>query len=102
MQVKYIGPFDAVDVEGVGQVTSGQVVDVSDAVAGRPPAARVAAAHLELHDAISSLDHPRAAALREEIVGLDVGAGLLAQTGNWQPAAVVKASKSTAAEEAQP
>ena len=102
MQVKYIGPFDAVELEGVGIVAAGQIIDVSDEVAGRAPDARVAAAHRELHEAISNLEHERAAALREEIIGLDVGAGLLAQSGNWQ-AVAAKAAKSTAvAEEAKP
>ena len=97
MQVKYIGPFDAVELEGLGIVAAGQIIDVSDEMAGRAPDARVAAAHLELHDAISNLEHERAAALREEIINLDVGAGLLAQSGNWQ-AVTTKQSKAAASQ----
>jgi hypothetical protein len=101
MQVKYIGPFDAIELDGVGIVKQGETVDVSAEAAGRPPVARVEAAHAELGAAVGALDHERAKALREEIVDLDHGAGLLAQTSNWQ--AVSKSSKSAASgEEAQP
>jgi len=70
--------------------------------AGRPPVPRLAAAHLELHEAISALDHPGAAALREEIIGLDPGAGLLAQAGTWEPAATTVKKAAVSGEEAQP
>jgi hypothetical protein len=102
MQVKYVGPFDAIELDGVGIVKQGETVDVPADVAGRPPVARVEAAHAELGAAVGALDHERAKALREEIVDLDHGAGLLAQTSNWQ-AVTSKSSKSVASgEEAQP
>lgn len=102
MQVKYVGPFDAVELDGFGIVASGQVIDIAADVAGRAPDPRVEAAHLELHDAIAALDHERAKALREEIIGLDAGSGLLAQPSNWQ-AVTTKSSKAAASgEEAQP
>lgn len=101
MQVKYVGPFDAVELDGVGEVKQGAVIDVPAELAGHAPDPRIEAAHLELRDAVAALDHERAKALREEIIGLDHGAGLLAQSGNWQ--AVAKSTKSTpSAEEAKP
>ena len=102
MQVKYVGPFDALELDAVGVVKRGDVIDVPADVAGRAPDARIDAAHLELHAAIEALDHERAKALREEIIGLDAGAGLLAQPANWQ-AVPSKSSKAAASgEEAQP
>lgn len=104
MQVKYVGPFDAIELDGVGVVNHGETVDVAAELAGRPPSARVEAAHAELRDAVAALDHERAKALREEIVDLDHGAGLLAQPGNWQPVGASKSTSKAAAggEEAQP
>jgi hypothetical protein len=83
MNIQYIGPFDSIDVEGVGSVTRNQVISVSSAVAGHAPDARVEPAMLELREAIETLNHNRAVALREEIAGLDFGTGLLAQSTNW-------------------
>jgi hypothetical protein len=101
MQVKYVGPFDAIELDGFGEVKHGDVIDVPADVAGRAPDARVDAAHAELAVAVAALDHERAKALREEIIGLDHGAGLLGQPGNWQ--APAKSTKSTqTAEEAKP
>lgn len=105
MKVRNISPLGALELPGFGEVPAGGVIDVpadgppGTVFAGRPPAARVQPAHLELAAAIEALDHELAAALREEIIGLDPGAGLLAQSDNWQP--VAKATKPTA-EEAQP
>jgi hypothetical protein len=106
LKVRNISPLGALDLPGVGLVDAGAVIEVpadgepGTVFAGRPPAARLAAAHLELHAAISALDHPGAAALREEIIGLDPGAGLLAQAGTWEPVTVKKAA--AGGEEAQP
>ncbi len=101
MQVKYVGPFDAVELDGFGEVKQGAVIDVPAEVAGNAPDARVEAAHAELAEATAALDHERCKALREEIIGLDHGVGLLGQPGNWQ--AVAKSTKSTpSAEEAKP
>lgn len=102
MQVKYVGPFDAVEVDGVGIVKHGETVDVPAELAGRPPAARVEAAHVELRDAVAALDHERAKALREEIVDLDHGAGLLAQSGVWQAVSSKSSKAAVGGEEAQP
>jgi hypothetical protein len=78
--LKYIGPIDEIEVEGVGSVKRDVPVSVPTAIAGRAPDARLGAAMIELRDAINALDHNRAAALRDEIVGLDPGEGLLAQS----------------------
>lgn len=102
MQVKYVGPLDAVELIGYGDVKHGQVIDVPAELAGHAPEPRLAAAHLELHEATTAIDHERCKALREEIIGLDSGAGLLAQVDNWQ-AVTTKSSKAAASgEEAQP
>jgi hypothetical protein len=98
MQIKYVGPFDAVELDGVGVVAAGQTIDVDPAVAGHAPSPRLAAAHLELHAAIGALDHELAKALREEIIGLDPGAGLLAQSDNWQAVTTTKSSKAATSE----
>jgi hypothetical protein len=90
MKVKYVGPFDAVELDGVGVVHRNHQIEVTPALAGRPPAARVAAAHAELVEAMAAADHHRSKALREEIIDLDHGEGLLAQPDNWEP---VKTSK---------
>ena len=86
MQIIYVGPFDAVDLDGYGTVTRDAPLSVSSDVAGRPPAPRLAIAMQELADAVAAIDHDRAAALRAEIVDLDSGTGLLAQPSNWVPA----------------
>lgn len=102
MKVKYVGPFDAVELDGIGVVRNGATIDVADSVAGRPPSPRVEPAHLELRDAIEALDHDRAVALREEIIGLDHGSGLLAQPANWQAVTTSKIKAAVGGEEAQP
>lgn len=96
MKIRYVGVHDAVtifvgDVEVT--VANSAQVEVSAAVAGRPPEARVAACEAELVAATAARDHARAAALRDEWTTLDHGAGLLAQVGNWQ-AVATKAAKS--------
>jgi len=78
MNVRYIGPFDAVEV-GAQVFARGVTVSVPSELAGRVPDPRVAVAHTELRDAIGALDHDLAVALRDEIIGLDTGEGLLAQ-----------------------
>lgn len=84
MKIMYVGPSDAVDC--VGRVWKrNEPQDIEPAVAGRAPAKRVAAAMAELQQAIADRDHTRAAELREELVGLDFGEGLLAQDV-WAPA----------------
>lgn len=98
MKIRYVGPHDAVDVDGLGTVQRGEVIDVAAEVAGRVPSPRVVAAHLELAAAVEAIDHDGAQALREEIVGLDVGAGLLAQSDVWE----LVAAKKSKGEEGQP
>jgi hypothetical protein len=67
--IKYIGPFDEVEVHGLGSVKRGEVVEAADELVGR-----------------SASGTPG-----ED--GYDPGAGLLAQPDNWQsvkPAAKTK------------
>jgi hypothetical protein len=85
--VKYIGPSDAVDVDGVGTVKRGETVSVLTVIAGRKPEARFLAACEELVEAMAAQSHDDAARLRDEIVGLDAGEGLLAQTAVWESVA---------------
>lgn len=99
MKVRNVSPLGALELVGFGVVAAGEVIDVPAEFAGHPPDPRVAVAHLELGGAVEALEHFRAAALREEIIGLDAGAGLLAQFDNWQP--VGKSTKVNNAEEAQ-
>ncbi len=106
--VRHIGTNGPVDLEGFGTVAPGQIIQVpaegapGTVFAGRRPAARVEKAHLELAAAIADHDHPRAAELREEIVGLEPGSGLLAQTANWEavkaPAAEKPSTSTTTSE----
>jgi hypothetical protein len=84
VNIRYIGSHDEVDVPGVGTVKRGQTISVPAELAGRPPAERLEPAMVELHEAITAIDHERAKALREEIVDLDPGVGLLAQPTNWE------------------
>lgn len=66
-------------------------------IAGHAPDPRLEAAHLELRAAIEALDHNLAAALRDEILELDPGAGLLAQGWTLAPAAPADPAAPTAA-----
>jgi hypothetical protein len=91
MNITYVGPHDAVEIDSIAVVCKrGETISVAADVAGKPPSPRVAAAHAELHAAITAIDHDLAAALRAEIVTLDYGSGLLAQPDNWQPAKETK------------
>lgn len=105
MKVRNVSALGALHLPGYGDVAAGAVIDVpetgrpGEVFAGRAASPRLAIAHLELGAAVEALEHDRAAALREEIIGLDAGEGLLAQPDNWQP---VKAGKPSTAEEAQP
>jgi hypothetical protein len=72
------------DVPGLGTVHAGVPVDVPDQMAGHPADPRREAAMREHALAVAAIDHIRASELREEIIGLDMGAGLLAQ--GWEPA----------------
>lgn len=98
MQIQYVGPFDAVDLDGVGAVARNATISVPSELAGRAPSPRLSAAMLELTAAMEAIDHHGAAALREEIVSLDAGAGLLAQPSNWVP---VKASGKGSADDVE-
>lgn len=102
MKVKYVGPFDGVELDGFGTVKNGETIDVPDTVAGHAPDPRVDVAHRELHAAIEALDHEAAKALREEIIGLDAGVGLLAQPGNWEAVSSKSSKAAAGGEEAQP
>ena len=93
--LRYTGPIDEITVDGVGDVPRMTSVSVPSEIAGRAPDARLEQAMSELHAAISASDHNLAAALRDEIVGLDPGEGLLAQS-SWQLAK--KAPKETGTE----
>lgn len=86
MKVTYVGPHDAVDVVGVGTVARGDTVDIPDEIAGRQPDPTLEQAHRDLATAIGATDHNRAKELREHILELDPGAGLLAQIDAWAPA----------------
>lgn len=118
MKIRNINPLGAVELDGVGIVDAGAVIDVpadgppGTAFAGRPPEPRLAAAMAELAEAIAAIDHDRAKALREEITGwtdpdgtehpgLDFGAGLLAQVENWEPATSKPARKADQAGEGE-
>jgi hypothetical protein len=63
MQISYVGPFDEVEVPGVGVVKRGESVSVASELAGRVPSDE------------------------------DLGAGLLAQPSNWAPAKAAPAKK---------
>jgi len=91
MQVRYIGPFDAVEIDGVpGNVKRGDTFDVPAEVAGRAADPRLMVAHAEHAAAVAAIDHVNAARLRDEILTLDAGSGLLAQSANFE---AVKAAK---------
>ena len=86
MLIKYVGPSPAVEVRGQ-EFVKGVPVDVPKELAGRPAEKRWAEAVAELVVATTpgdSYSHARAAELRAEIAGLDVGEGLLAQVGIWE------------------
>lgn len=56
VKIRYVGPYDVVQIAATGvEVARDEVVEVADWLAGRAPS------------------------------GDDPGAGLLAQTSNWQP-----------------
>lgn len=63
MQISYVGPFDEVEVPGVGVVKRGEPVSVASALAGRVPSDQ------------------------------DPGEGLLAQPSNWAPAKAASSKK---------
>jgi hypothetical protein len=60
--IRYVGPFEEVEVDGLGSVKRGEVVQAPPDLAGRAPS--------------GSPDDE----------GYDPGVGLLAQTDNWQSA----------------
>jgi hypothetical protein len=82
--LRYIGSHDAVELDGVGVVARGDLLSVPTQLAGRKPEKRYSEAMDELVEAMSIQSHEDAARLRDEIVGLDPGEGLLAQTENWE------------------
>jgi hypothetical protein len=89
MKITYVGPFDAVELDTPSiTVKRDETIDVPVSVAGRAPDARVAEIAAELAE--SYFDHAKRSALLAELVDLDHGAGLLAQTSNWTPAAPAK------------
>ncbi len=71
-------------IPGVGETDEHGIIDVSDEVAGRPPDARRDEVMVAHRAAVVAIDHEGARALMAELVGLDVGAGLLAQD-TWKP-----------------
>lgn len=95
MKIRYVGPFDAVEVPVADgrfvTVARDEVVDLPVAIAGRPPAARL----IEILDELPAVahEHAKRVALLDELASLDAdahGAGLLAQHTTWQ---AVKADK---------
>jgi hypothetical protein len=96
--LRYIGPHDAVDLDGVGTIVRGEPVSVPTAVAGRKPAKRYLEAMDELVAAMAAINHDDAARLRDEIIELDPGEGLLAQPDNWE---TVTAKEAAAAVDVQ-
>jgi len=92
--MKLIPPAD-LDIPGFGRVYAGQPVDIPAELAGRPPDPRLEPAMVDLAAAVAAIDHHAAAQLREEIAGLDYGAGLLAQ--GWPVAEGKKKATSEAA-----
>lgn len=73
----------------------GQPIEVPQALAGRLPDPRLEPAMQELRDAIAALDHATAQARRNEIAGLDMGEGLLAQGWTLAPIAKPESAKTT-------
>jgi len=69
-------------IPGVGFTDEHGIIDVSDEVAGRPPDERLEGLMAAHRDAQG--DHVEQVRLREEFIGLDKGAGLLAQD-TWKP-----------------
>lgn len=91
MKITYVGGFDAVELDNPARtVKRGETIDVPVAIAGRPPADRVAEIMTELADPAVYVDHYRRSALTAELVDVDHGVGLLAQTTNWIPAVPAK------------
>jgi hypothetical protein len=100
VKIQNVSPLGSLDIDVLGlTVPGGATVEVPDAVAGRPPEARVAACEAELVAATARLDHHAAKALREEWTTLDHGVGLLAQPSNWRPAATPKTVKAVTTDE---
>lgn len=96
MQVKYVGPFDGVEIAvGSGFVTVPKdgTIDVPVAIAGRVPSD----AYLEAVAVLAEVqtDHAARSAAIEALSKTDPGEGLLAQVGNWEPVAPVKKEKNT-------
>lgn len=69
MQISYVGPFDEIDVPGVGVVKRNASVSVPSDLAGRVPSGDV------------------------DAEDYDPGVGLLAQPSNWVPAKPAKPAK---------
>lgn len=79
MGTKMLIPPADLDVAGLGSVYAGQAVEVDDDMAGVAPDPRIEKASIELNEAIARQDHETAAELREEIIDLEHGRGLLAR-----------------------
>lgn len=95
MQVRYVGPFDAVEIDGVGTVANGAVIVVPPAVAGTPPTAKRLAAEAALIAADGlpmSERHQAVKDAKEILIDLagEMGSGLLAQVGTWEAVAPEK------------
>ena len=93
MKIRFIGVNGAIVIPDLGAhiIEPGDVFEVSDALGGRPPSPRIALAMEELRIATGDpTKHHVAAALRDELIGLDCGAGLLAQDANFVPAVAAK------------
>lgn len=92
MNVQYIGPFDSVEIPGVGHVARGGSISVSSEVAGHPASSQYRATHSAL---LTEQNAQKRASLRRTLSREDAGSGLLAQHDCWQPTPAAPISRPT-------
>jgi hypothetical protein len=89
VKIRYVGPFDSVEIEVAGRfvdVARDAVVDLPVAVAGRAPSQRLIEI-LDVELPAVAADHEQRHAVLAELASLDAadyGEGLLAQHTIWQ------------------
>lgn len=104
--ITYIGRHDRVDVDEIGRVDDngvarGETVEVPDELAGTPPDARfLVIMYEELPAAAARLDHQAQRDLKEELIDLSAGSGLLAAHRQWAPVGKVRKTTAPAAKKA--